>query len=262
MYLAVVALALLGSPPSGMTVRDGLVMNLPVPVDSSDKIIISKQRIISILALLGLLDGPSSSIAPSDNKENEDEPCIVEMIEVLWREAHFDSEAINSSDLALSDEGKMNEAADLEEDPVEDKEDGIELGLLKMTLNGAALNQPSWFKKYCLPCGTKADAQPAIPVPPSIAKMRRSGGELVRHDIHACPMCRDAVTGSAFVSDGAIISDADEEEEEVGQDRNGGSDDEDFERVQHRIHQSPLMEGCGDSSSEESGVELQIISSL
>ena len=262
MYLAVVALALLGSPPSGMTVRDGLAMNLPVPVDSSDEIIISKQRIISMLSLLGLLDGPSSSIA-SDNKENEDEPCIVEMIEILWREAHFDSEAINSSDLVLSDEGKMNEAADLE-DSVGDKEDGIELGLLKMTLNGAALNQPSWFKKYCLPCGSKANAQSAIPVPPSVAKMRRSGGELVRHDIHACPMCRDVVTGSAFISDGALIPDADEEEEEIGQDGNVGSDDDDFERVQHRIHQSPLMEGCGDSSSEGegSGVELQIISSL
>jgi len=254
MYLAVVALALLGSPPCGMTVRDGVVMNLPVPVDSSDEIIISKRRIISMLALLGLLDGPSASIA-SDNKDQGEEPCIVEMIEILWREAHFDSEAINSSDLALSDEGKTNEPTDPEE-PTGDEEDAIELGLLKMTLNGAALNQPSWFKKYCLPCGSKADTQPAIPVPPSIAKMRRSGGELVRHDIHVCPMCRYVVTGSAIVTDGAgaVFSDAEEEEEEEQND-NGGSD-EDF-------HQSPLMEGCGDSSDGEgSGLELQIISSL
>ena len=45
------------------------------------------------------------------------------------------------------------------------------------------------------------------------------------------------------------------QEEEEEQNENGGSD-EDF-------HQSPLMEGCGDSSDGEgSGLELQIISSF
>jgi glyoxylase-like metal-dependent hydrolase (beta-lactamase superfamily II) len=261
MYLAVVALALLGSPPCGMTVRDGLAMNIPVPLDSSDEIIISKQRIISMLALLGLLDGPSSRIA-SENKDNEDEPCIIEMIETLWKEAHSDSEAIDSSDLALSDEGKTNEVVDPEE-TVGDKKDGIELGLLKMTLNGAALNQPSWFKKYCLPCGSETGARPAVPLPPSVAKMRQSGGELVRHDIHSCPMCRDAVTGSAFTGDSVISPDFKEEED--GKGGNGASDNDDFERVEHKIHQSPLMEGCGDSSEdddERSGVELKIVSSV
>lgn len=44
-YLGVVALAILGSPPSGATVSDALVMDLAAPVESSDFILISKSRV-------------------------------------------------------------------------------------------------------------------------------------------------------------------------------------------------------------------------
>lgn len=44
-YLGVVAMAMLGSAPSAMTVSDAIIMNLAPPVDSSDNILISKSRV-------------------------------------------------------------------------------------------------------------------------------------------------------------------------------------------------------------------------
>lgn len=47
-YVGIVALAILGSPPSGVTVSDALVMDLAAPVESSDFIMISKSRVGSL----------------------------------------------------------------------------------------------------------------------------------------------------------------------------------------------------------------------
>ena len=44
-YLGVVALAILGSAPSAVTVSDGNIMNLAIPVDSTDRLLISKNRV-------------------------------------------------------------------------------------------------------------------------------------------------------------------------------------------------------------------------
>jgi len=44
-YLGVVALAILGSAPSAVTVSDGTIMNLAIPVDSTDRLVISKTRV-------------------------------------------------------------------------------------------------------------------------------------------------------------------------------------------------------------------------
>ena len=44
-YLGVVAIAMLGSAPSAMTVSDAIIMNLAPPADSSDSILISKSRV-------------------------------------------------------------------------------------------------------------------------------------------------------------------------------------------------------------------------
>lgn len=44
-YLGIIALAVLGSPPSGVTVSDALVMDLAAPIDSTDYILISKNRV-------------------------------------------------------------------------------------------------------------------------------------------------------------------------------------------------------------------------
>jgi hypothetical protein len=44
-YLGIVALAILGSAPSAVTVSDGNIMNLALPVDSTDRLLISKNRV-------------------------------------------------------------------------------------------------------------------------------------------------------------------------------------------------------------------------
>lgn len=44
-YMGAVALAIMGSPPSGVTVSDALIMDLAAPVESSDFIMISKSRV-------------------------------------------------------------------------------------------------------------------------------------------------------------------------------------------------------------------------
>ena len=64
-YLGVVAMAMLGSAPSAMTVSDAIIMNLASPVDSSDNILISKSRVresvccsvvIRVISLIRLLN--------------------------------------------------------------------------------------------------------------------------------------------------------------------------------------------------------------
>jgi glyoxylase-like metal-dependent hydrolase (beta-lactamase superfamily II) len=44
-YLGIVAMAMLGSAPSAMTVSDAIIMNLAPPADSADKILIYKSRV-------------------------------------------------------------------------------------------------------------------------------------------------------------------------------------------------------------------------
>jgi hypothetical protein len=46
-YLGIVALAVLGAAPSGVTASDALIMDLAAPVDSSDYILISRSRVSS-----------------------------------------------------------------------------------------------------------------------------------------------------------------------------------------------------------------------
>ena len=48
-YIGIVALAILGSPPSGVTVSDAMAMDVAAPVDSSDFILISKSRVRCIV---------------------------------------------------------------------------------------------------------------------------------------------------------------------------------------------------------------------
>ena len=56
-YRGIFALAMLGSPPCAMTLKDSVEMNLPPPIDrDSDRIRVSKQRLICVLDRLGVLD--------------------------------------------------------------------------------------------------------------------------------------------------------------------------------------------------------------
>ena len=170
LYLAAVSLAVLGAPPCGITVRDSLAMNLPSPLDSSDEILISKERLISVLAALGMLDSQVSL-------GNMGQECsIVDMIDSLWKEARMGPPEIGKKTKTDVEHGNGNS-----------NDDRIELGLLKMTMFGAALNQPSKWK-YCLPCCGKKGGSTFDGRSPA-STMRVSGGELVKHDVRYCPMC-------------------------------------------------------------------------
>ena len=173
-YQGIVALAILGSGPCAMTLSDSHAMKLPPPMDKkSDRIRISKTRLLSVLNGLELLTAAY------------DGGHVVQMIELLWKDASEYGDECN---------GTMNGHSF--EDAVENGEgksdmDEIELGMLKWSLYGAEANQPSWFTKFCMPCGSQTvSTRPKHPA--QVSNRRRTSGELVRHDVIRCPLCRDA----------------------------------------------------------------------
>jgi hypothetical protein len=142
-------------------------MNLPHPV-SSDHLKISKNAIISVLFRLGLL-----SMSSSESQHNARD--IIRMIELLWDDAQADL-----PDLEL----KLQESVDVEDRIQKDiSNDLVELGILKLSLYAVTYKQPSWFQKYCMPCKRH--------VPSS--DIKRSGGELVKHDTTTCKMCLNSL---------------------------------------------------------------------
>jgi len=161
-YLGVVALAILGSPPSGVTVSDALIMDLASPVDCSDYIKISKSRLTSALNCLGL-------ISPNEQYRIQD------IINLLWKESQPDRDL----KLGVDNNTKNSSETDL-----------VELGLIKLALFGISLNQP--VSRYCLPCsGSKPKYSEKSWTTKS--KMKRTSGELVRHDAEECPLCRNVL---------------------------------------------------------------------
>lgn len=196
MYLGVMGLALLASPPCGMTVSDSRDMNLPRPVDGSDHILVSCGRLIDILGKLGLLEN-----------KRKDKVDLKEVIRLLWREAQ--SSDGNKHELSLG----SNYDATADAETASKKNDWVELGYLKWALYGAAMNQPSWFTKLCHPCGGgskngsgNGTRRPRGTQKAPKAKMRVSNGELVGHDIKNCPMCKGLL--------GNLESEAEEEKAE------------------------------------------------
>lgn len=163
MYLGLLALATLGSVPSGLTSSDSDLMNLPHPV-SSDHLKISKSTLISVLFRLGLI---SMSSSESEHKAIE----IIRRIELLWDDAQADHP---------NHELSLQKSVDLEDRVENDiSNDLVELGVLKLSLYAVTYNQPSWFPKYCMPCKRSGPT----------SDIKRSGGELVKHDATTCKMC-------------------------------------------------------------------------
>lgn len=163
-YMGLLALAVLGSDPSGLCTSDSRKLNLPAPVGDTDHLLISKRKLISTLFRLGLL--------PSD-KALSGIDQIVLIINLLWEESRLDhgSEPTDTE----------NERADFEVGRAE-SDDLIELGALKLTLFGVVYKQPSWFRKCCMPCNSAPQVK-------SKSKLKRTGAELVKHDVAKCPMC-------------------------------------------------------------------------
>jgi hypothetical protein len=167
MYLGLLALATLGSMPSGLTSSDSDLMNLPHPV-SSDHLKISKSALISVLFRLGLL-----SMSSSASEYNASD--IIRMIELLWDNAQPDR-----PDLEL----KLQESVDVEDRIQNDSSDDlVELGILKLSLYAVTYNQPSWFQKYCMPCKRSSPS----------SDIKRSGAELVKHDTTKCKICLHSI---------------------------------------------------------------------
>jgi hypothetical protein len=168
MYLGLLALAVLGSAPSGITYGDSEKMNLAAPVDNSDHLLISKDLLIRSLRRLGLL--PSWQSDPNTRDE------LTQMIFLLWKEATAD----------LFHQGATNK--ENQEDIEDSNGDLVELGILKLTLYSLT-QKTSCFQKVCMPCGSKPSRRDCDPEGAKRQQMKRSGGELVRHDVFQCPMC-------------------------------------------------------------------------
>lgn len=69
-----------------------------------------------------------------------------------------------------------------------DANDQIELGLLKLAMFGVAFNQPN--TKFCLPCGKNSKPTYDEKSWVKTSKLRRTNGELVRHDAESCLLCK------------------------------------------------------------------------
>lgn len=183
MYNALLALAVIGCPPTAMTLKDSRLMNLPRPVSPANthKIKVSKSRVVAMMKFFGLIQ---------DDVEGRD---LTTMIDYLWRE---------SADYGIADKEKTD---------MSDEElagDIMELGVLRWMLFGIEANQPAWFDRFCMPCGSKPTPKRKQEHPIKGAKLRRTNGELVKHDALTCLLCRD-VTGCPLSDD--IV----EREEEV-----------------------------------------------
>ena len=95
-----------------------------------------------------------------------------DIIHLLWKEARLDYDGSNF---------------DIEAD-IDNGHDLIELGVLKLALFGVAFNQTS---KLCLPCS--GNSKPKFDENSWVitSKIRRTNGELVRHDSDSFLLCRD-----------------------------------------------------------------------
>jgi len=189
-YLGLLALALLGSAPSGATVDDSAKMNLRRPAQSSDRIRVSFKRLVMVLRVLGVVSDRSTG----DGGENDDDSCdMVRVLNLLWREA---SEAASGEPAREEEETKT--AVEMESGEagtrVAEFMDEVELGYFKLILYGVTMKQPSWWKR-CLPCGSSSSkSDKKITQSWTSEKgIRRSNGELVGHDIHTCQLCRNNV---------------------------------------------------------------------
>jgi len=166
-YQAILGFCLLGSPPSALTISDSRLMNLRAPVNPSkaDKILISKTRVVAVLQALGLLqDGQGNHLA--------------QMIHTLWAHAWVHSAGSEIADTENHENG-----------------DEITLGALKWMLYGIEERQSS-SPILCLPCMSVPKATTRDhPFPRLATSMRITNGELVRHDVATCRLCRYATGG-------------------------------------------------------------------
>ena len=165
-YRGLLALVLLGSAPNALTYRDAELMNLSTPVKTSNDILISKSRLITILRWLNLIS--------ADNEGRRHE----EMIRQLWKESMEDSDAARNVEKGASFD------TDVESSQVPDVAFLVDL---KWSIYGVPRQKPSALS-FCLPCAKQPRMDRTHPVHQS--GLKPSSGELVRHDVLQCYLCQ------------------------------------------------------------------------
>ena len=133
--------------------------------------------------------------------KDETSPKLPQIIHLLWKEARLDGNdggRVQTKLLNGDHNSRSNgtDNADIESSIHARMDDTIELGLLKLALFGVSFNQRS---KFCMPClgsgKKKSKKQPSYDETSWVkkAKLRRTAGELVRHDALNCYACRDVL---------------------------------------------------------------------
>lgn len=169
---------LLGSSPTALTLSDSKAMKLPAPVvSSSDRIRISKSRLLTVLHWLGLLS------------DENDGRRLEAMMDQLWKETREYSEQLSSFDPSGT-EKKLYNAVDVEAEV--NVEDEVSLGALRWVVYGIPQRPPGWAAKFCMPCTNPQPVGPEQSHPITKCGLRQHNGELVRHDIYTCPLCVSA----------------------------------------------------------------------
>ena len=163
-WVGCLSLAILGTGPTAMTPSDAERMNLNPPIHKkqTDKILISRSRLINALFALNVISSTSSF--------SED----ILSINLLWNDAITLQQSKKKSN-----QQKTYDSIELEHCQSKDLPDLVPLGFIKSALYGLNLNT----RKYCLPCTTSSSLS-------SHQNLRRSNGELVRHHPAYCRLCR------------------------------------------------------------------------
>jgi len=181
-WLGTLALAILGSPPCAVTRSDANKMNLPQPRIHSNSIQISRQRLLLVLIRLGVIDSMICEEA--------------RLINLLWKESSWDDSTILEESNTDYDTSQHNYDSAIENGHVETVQDLIELGYLRQELFGIPLTPPSKLPSCFRPKGSHPTSRGSDRDgirERNLKNMKRATGELLRHEIESCKICKYTV---------------------------------------------------------------------
>ena len=241
-----------------MTLSDSESMKIPAPIiKDMSCILVSKKRLISVLGHMGFL-------ADADGQ------YLLSMIHALWRACYEYTNTSDLDDLKL-DVQDVNDTASSQNDDEESdsNRDLVQLGTLKWILYGFPASQPKSWSSFCMPCGSTTAAEKALEKrqdkqaqeehPVHVSSMKRRHGELVRHDVMTCMLCRGA-TGCSECAEqdaqGLQIARPALTDEEIPSDEDGDSVD-DTSPYKELVGQTDDVSGV--YASDNSDVEVSAL---
>lgn len=194
-YLGLVALILLGSPPCALTFSDAHTLNLEYPHKNSDYIMIRKSHLKKVLTKLGVLH-------PNNHYSDESK-----MIDLLWEQASY-HDSTRDMELTTAIEDELNNG--------EEQNDELELGFLKLelyrisenshhnnnTMQGAGGGNIVCCGSNTTGTGTIMNKGPKVfetrpefqqtneMLNQKLKKMKQSHNELLRHEADQCVICQ------------------------------------------------------------------------